>query len=182
MGLEQYLSSVITPEIASPTDFERFQQRITQGKLTRDENPLSHFCTMTVPYDPDTGKAFLVNHKKAKQWLIPGGHDDPDETAPETAEREGREELNWQIDSSSLHGPFSAQVLDIDNPPQPCREHYDLFFWSEASPEKIKVDPTEFTEWGWFNKEDALEKVTDEHYRIALTKFFDQLENPSSQN
>lgn len=42
-----------------------FQKRLNQGKLTRDENPETHFCVYFLPYNPQNKKVFLVHHKKS---------------------------------------------------------------------------------------------------------------------
>ncbi len=56
-----------------------FQKRISDGSFTRDENPISHFCTFFLPYCQKTKKVFLIHHRKSDLWISPGGHIDKGE-------------------------------------------------------------------------------------------------------
>lgn len=66
----------------------KFLLRAAEGKLTRDENPTTHFSVYFLPYNPKTKEIFIVAHKKSGLWLSPGGHIDKGELLLETLERE----------------------------------------------------------------------------------------------
>ena len=50
------------------------RERISAGKLTRPENPHDHFCAFFLPVDVKHSSIYLVHHKKADDWIPPGGH------------------------------------------------------------------------------------------------------------
>jgi hypothetical protein len=71
----------------------------------------------------------------------------------------------------TLIGPFGAQVFNIDNPLQICREHYDVFFAISTDKSKVNVDMREFTAYTWVDKAQAREKIELKYYKDALEKF-----------
>lgn len=126
-----FYNQVITPNIASSIDYQRFTEKLNHGRLTKKEDLLSHCCSMILVYDSSSRKILTVFHKKANSWIFPGGHIEYGELPTEAALREAGEEIGSFITEQKLIGPFGAQVLDINNPPQVCREHYDIFFGIE---------------------------------------------------
>jgi 8-oxo-dGTP pyrophosphatase MutT (NUDIX family) len=143
--------------------------RLTKGKLTRDENPESHFCTMMVPYDPKTKRVFLVHHKKAKSWVFPGGHNESGEMPIDTAIRESGEELG--VIHPTFGEPFYMQWLAIFNPNGICREHYDIFFPMPVAEKNIQPDLTEFYGTEWLNVDDAMKRIELNYYKETLRAF-----------
>lgn len=87
-------------------------------------------------------KILLLFHPKLKKWLAPGGHLEENETPPEAAMREVREETGLEIEfllqenlwtkewnSQSFPRPFCCLLESI--PPfgdQPAHEHIDLIY------------------------------------------------------
>jgi hypothetical protein len=63
---------------------KRFLDRLEQGILTKDENPVSHFCAYFSAYDPKVKEIFIGHHNKLGLWLFNGGHIDEGETTNET--------------------------------------------------------------------------------------------------
>lgn len=167
---DKYLTEFVTPSICSPSDYVKFINRVKQGELLREKNPLSHVCAMFVPFDSEGRKILLVGHKKAKSWILPGGHVDPKELPPRTVLREAEEELGIKNQQKVL-GPFSAKVLDINNPPQVCREHYDLFYALSVSPNDVVIDFREFFGTEWLTPDEALEKIVMEYYKDTVRRF-----------
>ena len=95
----------ILQEIDTIADIkQKYVERLAEGALVRDENPITHFCSYFLPYRLKDKKIFLEAHKKSGLWLSPGGHIDPGETPGEAAEREMEEELGIQqhIDKAKL--------------------------------------------------------------------------------
>ena len=171
MGLIESFREIIKPEIISPLDRQRLLGRLTAGKLAKKENPLSHCCTLFIVYNPTEKKILVTHHKIAKTWFYPGGHIEPNETPPQAAVREAREEVGLKITEVDLMGSFGIQVLDINNPPQICREHYDFFYGISAKQETVSVNMEEFLAYDWLTVEQAKERVTMPYYQAALDKF-----------
>jgi len=56
----------------------RFIKRINKGKLTKKDNNENHICTFFLPIHIKTRSIYLVHHKKANDWIPPGGHIEKD--------------------------------------------------------------------------------------------------------
>jgi len=141
--LEKYLLGV-GYKFFNGKELKHFVKRVNEGKLLRSENPLSHLCSMFLTFDPKTKRILVVNHKKAKSWIFPGGHIEKGEHPAEAALREAKEELGLKKKILKLSDLFGIQILDIDDPPQICREHFDIFYALFAIEEDVVVDPKEF--------------------------------------
>jgi len=88
MDLYQNIAKIIKREICdSEETYREFCQRLEQGSLTRDENPLTHFGTFFLPFNPKNKQLFLAHHKKSGLWIAPGGHIDKGEILLETLNR-----------------------------------------------------------------------------------------------
>ena len=111
----------------------------------------------------------LLFHKKHQKWLPPGGHVESDETPPEAARREVREETGLEIsflhqenlwieqtNAISIERPFSCLLEKIeDRPDEKAHEHIDFIY--VATPIEGRV-----TEGTWFSIEEVEERKTDE--------------------
>jgi 8-oxo-dGTP pyrophosphatase MutT (NUDIX family) len=171
MSLVESYQEIIKPEIISPADRQRFLERLKLGNLTKKENPLSYCCTLFVVYDPTEKKILVTHHKIAKAWFFPGGHIEPGETPSQAAAREAGEEVGLKVTENDLVGPFGIQTLDIDNPPQVCREHYDFFFGIPAKQGTVNVNMEEFLGYDWLMVEQTRQRITMPYYLAALDKF-----------
>lgn len=158
---------------------KKYLSRIKEGKLTRDENPLSHFCVYFAAFDPDNKKIFLGLHKKSGLWLFNGGHMDKGEVPEETLNREIGEEWGVKVDLQSIGEPKLITITDINNPTfiktNKCTRHYDIWYMVPVSkitfmPDKEKLD-TEFSEIGWKDIKEARNLVSDPSTLIAITEF-----------
>ncbi len=162
-------------QIDQITDYEksvlpRYLARLKEGKLTRDENPKSHFSVYIYPYNPKTNEVFIVDHKKAKQWLAPGGHIDLGELSQQTRVREAKEELGITLDEKEAP-LFMISVVDIEErPTQPCREHFDLWYLIETNGNDFKIDLSEFNETRWVNLNEAKKLLKEQSNLYALEK------------
>lgn len=171
MSLIESYEEIIRPDIISQSDNQKLIARLKEGKLTKKENPLSHCCTLFVVYDPSDKKILVTHHKIAKAWFFPGGHIEPGETPPQAAAREAGEEVGLPVTEADLVGPFGIQTLDINNPPQVCREHFDYFFGIPTKKEEVRVNMEEFLGYDWLTAEQTKERVTMPYYLSALDKF-----------
>ena len=160
---------VVTEEVR-----RSFIQRLSEGQLTRDENPETHFCVYFAAFDPKTDRVFIGHHKKSGFWLFNGGHIDEGETTRVTLRREIGEEWGEGIkmQEDSLARPELLTITQIDNPKVKCKTHYDIwyFVWvNEATfnPEKGKLDK-EFYETRWVTLDEARKLVIDPATLIAI--------------
>ncbi len=139
---------------------DQFLQRLSQGKLTRDENPSSHFCAFFAPFDPVCQQVFLGHHKKGNRWLFNGGHLDQGEPPLKTIKREMLEEWGDQANHPIICKQRLITITHITDPAQTCKTHYDLWFF--LSVDKNSFQPNEelmkkeFHSWGWKTKKEAL--------------------------
>lgn len=137
-----------------------FLHRLYQGKLTRNENPFSHFCVFFAPFDPDYQQVFLGDHKKGNRWLFNGGHLDQGESPLKTVKREMVEEWGDQTNHPIICKQHLITITHITDPAQTCKTHYDLWFF--LSVDKKGFQPNEelmkkeFYSWGWKTQKEAL--------------------------
>lgn len=173
MRLGDELAQFITPDICSSADvYERAIERLKDGRLTKDEDPISHFCTHFAPYDSSDDTVLLVDHKRAKTWIFTGGHVDKGETLLQTLNREIKEELGIDAFYTTLPRPFLLTRKDIVNDGRPCLEHFDLWFRMDVAKENVRIDMDEFHAFRWTSYEEGLDTLTDENNRAALRLLF----------
>lgn len=116
--------------------------------LTRDEGESDHFCSMVAPIVVAEHLIFIGHHRKSGLWIPPGGHIDQDETPPQTAVRECKEELGADIIAADIM-PIAATAADITGRPH-CTKHFDFWFmWPLAQTQEFAYDTGEFHEAGW---------------------------------
>ncbi|HLD02587.1 MAG TPA: NUDIX domain-containing protein [Candidatus Nanoarchaeia archaeon] len=145
-----------------------YLKRLKEGRLTRDENPGSHFCIYFLPYNPENKKVFIVHHKKSDLWLSPGGHIDKGEILLQTLNREISEELGVNGFFQEIPGPFLLSLTLILRDSRACKEHYDLWYIVKTDGKEFKVDFTEFFDAKWMTIEEARKVVIEPANIIAL--------------
>jgi 8-oxo-dGTP pyrophosphatase MutT (NUDIX family) len=107
----------------------------------------------------------LHKHKKLGIWLQPGGHVDPDETAPQAAVRESSEETGLPIELAS------DDVIHVDVHPGPNgHTHFDLRYLCNAPDRDPSPPPAESQEVFWFSWDAAIERA-DDGLRGLLTHY-----------
>ena len=149
---------------------QKFLSRISQGKLTREENPESHFGVYFLPFDPESRKVFLIHHKKSGLWLFPGGHMEINEYIQKTLIREAKEELCLKIQPGEIDLPFFLTITPINNPNYSCREHFDVWYLLETDKLSVSADPKEFHQAKWLSIPQAKKLVTDLNSLKAMKK------------
>lgn len=173
LKLASELEELLNSNFANNEVVSKFLQRIEQDKLTKDENPKSHFCIYFAAYDPNAKQVFIGHHKKSGLWLFNGGHIDSGETIQETLIREIGEE--WGLDGNdfTLNPPALLTITEIDNPTkQPCNFHYDL--WCFVVVDKNNFNPVEtrlleeFYEAGWKNLDEARKLIIEKNNLTAI--------------
>ncbi len=162
-----------------------FLERLKGGNLTRDENSESHFCVYFLPYNWQQGenenlfsfspnepissfaynlqnkKVFIVEHKKSGLWLSPGGHIDKGENLLGALNREIEEELGIKNHFKEAPSPFLLTITPINNPVQPCKTHYDIWYLLMTDGNNFNINPQEFHDTKWLAIEEARRVMTD---------------------
>ena len=137
-------------------------------------------------------KVLLHYHQKLGKWLPPGGHLEENETPPEAARREVREETGLEIEfieqenthidfpnASSFERPFLCLLENV--PPykdQPAHQHMDMIYL--ARPKELKEDLKGF-KWVSYEELQDLEVFPDVAEVLRLLLKDKKLETDSYQ-
>ena len=139
---------------------EQFSKRIESGApFTKKEHTPAHFCSFFVPYNPQTHSIFVVHHKKAQDWIPPGGHIDPGESPLQTVHREYHEELGVVLKKEPIH-LIDASITDITHPLGYCNKHYDFWYVVSTDTVNFKYDKGEFYDAGWYPIDHVWQNMT----------------------
>ena len=158
---------------------EEFLRRIGEGKLTRDENPVTHFGVYFAGFDPAAGEVLVGRHKKSDLWLFNGGHIDRGETLGETLAREMSEEWGFVHSAAKTLEPSLLTITEITNDRQACRRHYDIWYFvsvnkTSFSPNEAKL-AKEFHEIKWAVFAEARKLITDSNTLMALDQIISSM-------
>lgn len=154
---------------------KEFIRRAEEGALTRDENPITHFCVYFAAYDPENHQVFIGHHKKSGLWLFNGGHIDEGELPLEALEREVGEEWGDNAQLDDTYAPSLLTITEIDNPiKQKCRFHYDIWYFIPLNRKSFTPDESllekEFYQTGWKLIEEAKDLIKDANTLTALAE------------
>lgn len=143
-----------------PASVAQFQSlKNTQTSYTKKEgNPL-HYCAFFLPYDRATRQIYLGHHRKANDWIPPGGHIEPGETPIDASIREMQEELGTAITSDQL-APFALSVKPINRPESGCMAHYDVWYLVHTSVQPFAFLQSEYYDANWFEIPAGVAKIT----------------------
>ncbi len=167
-SLVNQLTNLISPELCINNKmYEDFLALIKEGKLTREENPENHCCVFFIPYNPQTKQIFIVHHKKAKQWVVPGGHIEKGEILEDAVKREANEELGIKIEK--VVKPFLFSIMYIHNEGQLCKAHHDIWYLIPTK-DKLNIDFTEFNDVKWATISEARKIITHKTYLQAIER------------
>jgi 8-oxo-dGTP pyrophosphatase MutT (NUDIX family) len=111
-------------------------------------------------------RVLLHLHAKLRKWLPPGGHLEPNETPPEAARREVREETGLEIvfieqenlkvnayNGVSIERPFLCLLENIPaHKDKPAHQHIDMIYL--ARPVQLHENLNDFR---WFSYEELQE-------------------------
>jgi len=109
----------------------------------------SHLTASALVFDPTTGRALLMLHRKLGRWLQMGGHIEADDlTLRAAAAREAREE------SGLLDLELTASPVNLDRHSLTCDgrnlDHLDVQFLAIAPPGSVAIGNDESDALRWF--------------------------------
>ena len=126
---------------------------------------ITEYASGAVVYQMREGKiwSLLLQSATSDFWGLPKGHVEENENLIQTAVREIREETNLK---SRIDANFKQKVeYDMDN-----GHHKDVTFFVSRVPEDVQVhkQDEEINSFGWFDYQDAYEKLTYDNLRQLL--------------
>jgi len=166
-NLQAQLHHLIQPEkCLDARTYTAYMRLLKEDSLIKSDNPQKHCCVFFIPFNKQTQHIFIVHHKKAKQWIVPGGHIEKGELLEDALRREVNEELGITVET--VGDPFLFSVMPVHNEGQPCSAHFDSWFIINAN--NLKVDLTEFNDTQWVSLEEAKKIITHATYLQALER------------
>ena len=123
-----------------------------------------------IPYlvEQDHFLFLLIKHQKG-HWDFPKGHKDGDETDLQAASRELKEETGL-TPISILEQPIFAERYKFTDPQKGKINKIVYFYLGNVNRAPIKIQDTEVADYGWFEYEQALEKITFEQGKKILNE------------
>lgn len=151
---------------------EKFLKRVKQGKLTRDENPLTHFGVYFAGFDRKAKEVLVGLHRKSDLWLFNGGHVNRGETLRETLEREMGEEWGFVPPAVKTLESSLLTITEITSDRQVCRRHYDVWYFVAMdktifSPDESRLTK-EFHQMKWVNFVEVRKLIKDSNTLGAI--------------
>jgi len=129
---------------------------------------IRQFTATVYILDKDNHKILLIHHKKLGKWLPPGGHIDPNETPPEAAIREAKEETGFEVElikqeniwidrpnAKSLVRPYLCLLEEIpSHGNEPAHQHIDQIFVGRIIGGDSNHNGDEVHDMRWFSLDD----------------------------
>jgi 8-oxo-dGTP pyrophosphatase MutT (NUDIX family) len=154
------ITPLLEPSKLDEATFDAWNDLRTGSMVhTKGEGNPRHYCSFFLPYDEKLGMIYLGYHKKADDWIPPGGHIEPGETPSGAAIREMKEELGIDITRDMLQ-PFTLSVKEIGRPESGCMAHYDVWHLVMIDKQDFDYLKDEYHDAGWFTIADGIKKIT----------------------
>ena len=129
---------------------------------------IRQFTATVYILDDERRQVLLVHHKKLEKWLPPGGHIDPNETPPEAAIREAKEETGLDVElikqeniwidrpnAKSLVRPYLCLLEEIPaHGDHPAHQHIDQIFIGRVVGGNSNHNGDEVHDMKWFSLDD----------------------------
>ncbi len=118
--------------------------------VTKKESPEQHLGVVALIVTPKMDKIFLLKHKKAGAYLMPGGHVDLGETLQEAMTKELAEELGLDMDMREFNPFYIAKVVTQGK----NAGHYDITTVFKVTVDlstTFSVEAKEADEAKWFD-------------------------------
>lgn len=171
MSLADEIKSIpISLGVATDEVAKQFLVKLDEGGYSRDEDPINHFGTYFLLYNPVIKKVFITHHKKSGLWLFPGGHVDRGETTIQTLKREMHEELGVIYNPPVDQKPFLLTITRMNAVNYKCKTHFDVWYSVPTDGSDFKIDPSEFHDTKWVSVDEARKLMVDEQNLQALSK------------
>lgn len=97
---------------------------------------------------------------QAEWWALIGGYIDWDETLEDSVRRELKEEVGLEVKEMKFLGVYSDPERDLDG-----RQNIGHCYIVKPRGE-IKTEPTEVSEYGWFELDNLPEKIAFDHRKM----------------
>lgn len=130
----------------------------SQTTHTKQEGNLRHYCVFFLPFDKQTNRIYLGHHKKADDWIPPGGHLDIGETPTDAAIREMAEELRVDITPDMLQ-PYTLSIKEIGRPEAGCEAHYDVWYLVNIPEQQFSYLKKEYHHAAWFSVKEGVAQI-----------------------
>lgn len=153
----------------NPLIFSKFIKRIQKKDLIRSENQSDHFCVFFLPLDLRKKQIYLGLHKKAADWIPPGGHIEKNEHPLNTIKREMFEELQFKITNEKIK-LLDLTIKNIRKKNNQCKHHYDLWYLVFMNKTNFVFDPREYHSAKWFTKTQSNTITKEKNYREVIQK------------
>lgn len=114
----------------------------------------------------------LQSTNKGNFWGFPKGHVEGDETLEQTAHREIKEETSLDLDIDTSFNVYTEYDLPNGN-----RKQMTLYTAELADPESLNLQAEEIKNAGWFNYDDARQRLTYTNLKELLDKAHAHLVN-----
>lgn len=126
---------------------------------TKGEGNPHHYCVFFLPYHQASGRIYLGHHRKANDWIPPGGHLEPGETPTAAATREMKEELDYDLAPGQLI-PFDLSVKPIGRAESGCLTHHDVWYLVDSPLTEFRYLPSEYYDARWFTVADGVREIS----------------------
>lgn len=127
-------------------------------------------------YILENNRVLLLYHRKLNKWLPPGGHMEENETPPECAIREAKEETGLDIalikdehiwvenwNATSFERPFLCLLENIPAYKEvPAHQHIDFIYLAEPIGGTLTPEPDNKGGLRWFSLDEVLSMQSDE--------------------
>lgn len=164
MKLSKQLKSLLKSRRFDAEIIKRYRSRLREGRLTRDENPISHVCVYFAAFDPERKEVFIGHHKKSNLWLFTGGHIDKGELIEESVSREIWEEWGQRIAPADIPQPSFLTITRWMKSTS-CKTHFDIWHFFPVNKKRFFVDQSkiaeEFHEIRWGKIKAVAQKIKD---------------------